>query len=79
MTAILAAFAENGELLDDGVITRMLNTMGARGGTRASVWREGGVAIAVSRQAWEFGSGFSGPVLVVQDGDCVIAADASLY
>jgi len=35
--------------------------------------------IAISRHEWEFGPGFSGPVLIVQDGDHVIAADASLY
>lgn len=53
--------------------------MGSRGGACASVWRESGVVIAVTRQEWEFGSGFSGPVLVVQDSDLIVAADASLY
>ena len=79
MTAILAMFANDGQTADEAVVTRMLGRMGSRGGARASVWREGGVVIAISRHEWEFGPGFSGPVLIVQDGDHVIAADASLY
>jgi asparagine synthase (glutamine-hydrolysing) len=79
MTAILAMFANDGHTADEALVTRMLARMGSRGGARASVWREGGVVIAISRHEWEFGPGFSGPVLIVQDGDHVIAADASLY
>ena len=79
MTAILAMFANDGTTADEALVTRMLGRMGSRGGARASVWREGGVVIAISRHEWEFGRGFSGPVLIVQDGDHVIAADASLY
>jgi asparagine synthase (glutamine-hydrolysing) len=79
MTAILAMFANDGTTADEAMVTRMLGRMGSRGGARASVWREGGVVIAISRHEWEFGPGFSGPVLIVQDGDHVIAADASLY
>jgi asparagine synthase (glutamine-hydrolysing) len=79
MTAILALFSTDGRAADETIVMRMLSHMGARSGARADVWREGGVVLAVSRHEWEFGAGFSGPVLVVQDGDCVIAADASLY
>src|SRR5687767_889543 len=79
MTAILAMFANDGHTADEALVTRMLGRMGARGGACSSVWREGGVVIAISRHEWEFGPGFSGPVLIVQDGDHVIAADASLY
>jgi asparagine synthase (glutamine-hydrolysing) len=79
MTAILAMFTSDGHAADEALVTRMLGRMGSRGGARASVWREGGVVIAISRHEWEFGPGFSGPVLIVQDGDQVIAADASLY
>lgn len=79
MTAILGIFSSDGQPIEDALVTRMLGGMGPRGGACASVWREGGVVIAVSRHEWEFGSGFSGPVLVVQDGDLVVAADASLY
>lgn len=79
MTAILAMFANDGTAADEALVKRMLGRMSTRGGARASVWREGGVVIAISRHEWEFGPGFSGPVLIVQDGDQVIAADASLY
>lgn len=79
MTAILGIFSDDGNTADEAVVTRMLDRMGSRGTARASVWREGGVVIAISRHEWEFGPDFSGPVLIVQDGDHVIAADASLY
>ena len=79
MSAILAVFSNDGFGTDDALVARMLARMGARGGSRASVWREGGAVIAVSRHEWEFGAGFSGPVLVIQDGDLIVAADASLY
>ena len=79
MTAILGIFASDGCPTDEALVARMLGRMGSRGSARASVWREGGVVIAISRHEWEFGPGFSGPVLIVQDGDHVIAADASLY
>ena len=79
MTAILAIISPHESAVDDSLVTRMLGRMGSRGSARASVWREGGVVIAITRHEWEFGPGFSGPVLIVQDGDHVIAADASLY
>jgi asparagine synthase (glutamine-hydrolysing) len=79
MTAILGIFGSDERPTDETLATRMLEGMRSRGGARASVWREGGVVIAISRHEWEFGPGFSSPVLVVQDGDHVIAADASIY
>ncbi len=79
MTAILAIIPFDDRVTDDKVVARMLSRMSGRGSARASVWREGGVVIAVGRHEWELGPGFSGPVLIVQDGDYVIAADASLY
>ena len=58
MTAILAMFSNDGQTADEALVTRMLGRMGSRGGARASVWREGGVVIAISRHEWEFGPGF---------------------
>jgi asparagine synthase (glutamine-hydrolysing) len=79
VTAILGIFATDGQPADDALVGRMMARMGTRGGERASIWRECGVVIAVARHEWEFGPDFSGPVLIVQDGDLVVAADASLY
>jgi asparagine synthase (glutamine-hydrolysing) len=79
MTAILAIIPADERRTTDALVGRMLGRMASRGSARAGVWREGGVVLAVSRDEWEFGPGFSGPVLVVQDGDCVVVADASLY
>lgn len=79
MSAILAIIASDGRVLDDAQVARMLGRMASRGSAHASVWREGGVVLAVSRNEWELGPGFSGPALVVQDGDLIVAADASIY
>src|SRR5690348_8549542 len=57
----------------------MLGAMVRRGASQAGVWRQGSAVLAVARQGWEFGPGFSGPVLAVEDGDCTVVADASLY
>jgi asparagine synthase (glutamine-hydrolysing) len=79
MSAILAIIGSDGRVIEDAQVARMLGRMASRGSAHASVWREGGVVIAVSRNEWELGPGFSGPALVVQDGDLIVAADASIY
>src|SRR3954464_2187159 len=79
MTAILGVFASDEALTDDAVVASMLTQMASRGQARSGLWREGGAVIAISRHEWEFGPDFSGAALVVQDGDHVVAADASLY
>jgi asparagine synthase (glutamine-hydrolysing) len=79
MTAILGIFTADGDPTDEALVTRMLSRMSSRGGARAAIWSESGAAIAVARHEWEFGPGFSGPVLIVHDGDLVVAADASIY
>jgi asparagine synthase (glutamine-hydrolysing) len=84
MSAILGIFGAGDPAAVDGTrgddaLRRMLGRMRSRGASQVGLWREGGAALAVTRHDWEFGPGFSGPVLVVQESDCVIAADASLY
>lgn len=79
MSAILAIIGSDGRVLEDAQVARMLGRMSRRGSAHASVWREGGVVLAVSRNEWELGPAFSGPALVVQDGDLIVAADASIY
>ena len=79
MSAVLGVFRFDGSTTTDVVAGRMLAGMRRRGDHRADVWREAGAVLGASRYAWELESGFSGPVLVVQDADLVIAADASLY
>jgi asparagine synthetase B (glutamine-hydrolysing) len=83
MSAILGVFSTGATSTADGttrdVAARMLTRMAARGNARQSVWSERGVALGAARHDWEFGPGFSGPVLVVQDGDCAVTADATLY
>jgi asparagine synthase (glutamine-hydrolysing) len=78
MTAVLAIVSADGQA-DDALVTQMMSRMSGRGIARTSTWREGGVVLAVGRHEWELGNDFSGPVLIVQDGDLVVAADASLY
>ena len=57
----------------------LLDRMRARGQDRSAVWRAPGVALAACRNEWERGDGFSGDVLVVDEDDLIVAADASVY
>jgi asparagine synthase (glutamine-hydrolysing) len=79
MTAIAGIFSEDGRPIENSLVSRMLGQMRSRGGTHAQVWRERGALVVVSRQEWELGSDFSGPILIAQKNDLVVAADASLY
>lgn len=79
MTAILAIFSSDGQSTDDAIVNRMLVRMAHRGGPSAGVWRGPGVTLAVSRKDWEMDPERSGSTLVLNDGDVVVAADASVY
>jgi asparagine synthase (glutamine-hydrolysing) len=57
----------------------MLGRMADRGIDRVGVWRGEGALLAVGRYDWELDDGFAGRVLIAEDGDLVVAADASLY
>lgn len=78
MSGILGIFSA-GPLPDPAVVERMRAQLGHHGSDRSSVWRGEGAVLAASRDEWELGPGFSGPVLVLEADDCVIAADATLY
>lgn len=78
MSAILGVFGD-GVRADDRVVRRMLLAMRERGTARSAAWRRGGAVLAVARHDWELEAGFSGPVLLVEEHGCVVAADASLY
>lgn len=80
MSAILGLFSFGAAAApSEALVERLLGRMHARASGPAGIWREGGAALAVARHDWEMGPGFSGPVLVVQDAELVVAADASLY
>ncbi len=48
-------------------------------GDRYEVWRSNDSVIAVARFDWELSDEFSGPALIVNDGDLSVAVDAALY
>lgn len=79
MTAIIGLFGFGGAPAVDAVGRRMLAQMEQRGTAHSALWHDGSALLGVARYEWEMGAGFSGPVLVVQDGECAVAADASLY
>jgi len=79
MSAIAGVFAWKGNQADAGTARKMLAAMSARGNDRSAVWEDGQALLAASRFEWEMAPGFSGPVLVVEDGDLAVAADASLF
>ncbi len=49
------------------------------GGEDEQVWSQSDTVVAVTRKSWELGPDFSGPVLVLENADTVVAVDASLY
>jgi asparagine synthase (glutamine-hydrolysing) len=79
VSAVAGVFAWNGDRADVGAARKMLGAMTARGGGRAAVLQQGAAVLAVSRFDWEMAPRFSGGVLLAEDGDVVVAADASLY
>lgn len=78
MSAIVGVFGD-APSVTDAQIRAMLGRMSARGGDRLQIWRGGDAVLAVARHEWELDPTFSGPVLVVEDGAVVVAADASVY
>ena len=77
MSAVLGIFTRD-EAPHFGAIPRMLAAMQTRGQRSAS--RTGpNAAVAVARHPWELDDAFSGPVLVLEEGAQVIAADATLF
>src|SRR5439155_15799433 len=79
LSGILGVFSFDQRPIDARLMRRLLDPMRARGQDRSAVWRAPGVALAACRNEWERGDGFSGDVLVVDEGDLIVAADASLY
>lgn len=79
MSVVLALVAPDARPAPDAAVTRMLACMAARGTERVGRAHDQGVTLAVGRYEWEMGPGHAGPVLLIQEGDVVVAADAALY
>ncbi len=80
MSGILGVFTTSaGDLPDDSAIRRMLERMRPRGGDHTAILRDGFGVLAVVRHGWELAAGFSGPGLIVHEGDLTVVADAALY
>lgn len=56
-----------------------LSRLARLGGDHEQLWREEDSALFVTRKAWQLTPDFSGAVLVLEDRELVVAADASLY
>jgi asparagine synthase (glutamine-hydrolysing) len=78
MSGIVAIVGTDRRIADDASLATMLGGIASRG-DRSEIWRTGDSVLAVARYEWELGDGFSGEVLVANDGDVSVAADASLY
>lgn len=79
MSGILGVFPRTGAPPNGAIPRGMLDAMRRRGADHTELWQNGPAALGVARYDWELGDGFSGPVLVGEDEDLVVAADASLY
>ena len=78
MSGIVAIVGPNKSVAADVSLARMLGGIASRG-DRSEIWRRGESVLAVARFDWELTDGFSGQVLVANDGDITVAADATLY
>ena len=78
MSGFIAIVDPSKRLLAEASVARMLGALASRG-DRSEVRRDGECVLAVARFDWELGDGFSGPTLLVTDGDVSVVADASVY
>lgn len=78
VSGFVAVIDPSRRLLGEPSVVRALAAMSPRG-DRYEVWRSNDSLIAVARFDWELADEFSGPVLLVTDGDLSVAADATLY
>jgi asparagine synthase (glutamine-hydrolysing) len=78
MSGFVALIDPSQRLLAEPSLVRTLAALSARG-DRYEVWRSSESVVAVARFDWELAEEFSGPALVVNDGDLSVAADATLY
>ena len=75
MSGLLAITGPVEEARLDAALSRLAHL----GGEDQRAWSGEGTFVAVTRKPWELGGDFSGPVLLVENADLVVAADASLY
>ncbi|HWA16448.1 MAG TPA: asparagine synthase-related protein [Gemmatimonadales bacterium] len=78
MSGIVGAFSPRAT--ERPLASSMLDGCAARGeASQRQVRQDRGSFLGVTRFPWELATDFSGPVLLVEDGELTIAADASLY
>src|SRR6476469_2884659 len=78
MSGFFAVIDPSGRLLAEPGLVRPMASLSLRG-DRYAVWRSNESVMAVARFDWELADDFSGPALIVNDGDLTVAADATLY
>jgi asparagine synthase (glutamine-hydrolysing) len=79
VSAIIGIVGRDGGLPANAAVRRMLARMRGRGSDATKLWRGEHALLAVARHQWELAPGFSGAVLVLDDGNVHVAADAALY
>src|SRR4051812_19341710 len=78
MSGFVAIVDPSKRLLAEASVARMLGALASRG-ERSEVKRDDECVLAVTRFGWELAEGFSGPALLVTDGEVSVVADATLY
>ena len=78
MSGFVAIVDPSKRLLAEASVARMLGALAPRG-DRSEVKRDGECVLAVTRFEWELAEGFSGPTLLVTDGDLSVVTDATVY
>jgi asparagine synthase (glutamine-hydrolysing) len=64
---------------EESAARSMLGRIGPRGGDQSQWWSGEGGLVGLSRSGWELSADFAGGVLVLEEKQLVVAADASLY
>jgi asparagine synthase (glutamine-hydrolysing) len=79
MSQLLAILDVTGRAIEDRATSGPLRALQAGDGSELTHHRSASALVAVVRYDWELDAAFGGDVLVLEEGDLVVAADASLY
>lgn len=79
MSGILGIFNNVGRPISDAELQPMVKQLRSRGAKNHVLHTEVGAALAVTRHNWELSAGLSGDVWVLEEGELIVAADASIY
>ncbi|MCG8469492.1 MAG: asparagine synthase-related protein [Gemmatimonadetes bacterium] len=79
VSGFVGIFDASGAPIDPRIVHAMMTRQAWRGAMAPDVWSEPGAALAVARHEWERSDPFAGDAGLVDDGEVIVAADATLF